>query len=188
LRRSNNTARDGSSFVIDKTVGLITVTAKPSTLKAVDSYIDNLKKHLYQQVNIEAKIIEVFLQDNSKIGLDWSSVLKDKSVIATTSFGNAGQVYPYNSPNSDLFANTFISRVTIPSISFEVLLNALNEQGESHVLANPKLTVLNGQPAIISVGKDIAYVKQVTAEVDNDAQTLLLPILRKSVMLFKALP
>ena len=38
-------------------------------------------------------------------------------------------------------------------------------------MSNPKLTVLNGQPAIISVGKDIAYVKQVTAETDTDANT-----------------
>ena len=170
-QRANNTARDGSTFVIDKSVGLITVTAKPNTLKAVDEYISNLKQRLYKQVAIEAKIIEVFLQDNSKVGLDWSSVLKDKSVTSTVSFGNAGQVYPHNTPQSDLFANTFVSRVVIPSISFEVLLNALNEQGDSHVLSNPKLTVLNGQPALISVGKDIAYVKQVTAEVDNDTNS-----------------
>jgi MSHA type pilus biogenesis protein MshL len=169
-QRSNNTARDGSTFIIDKSVGLITVTAKPNTLKAVDDYINNLKKQLYKQVNIEAKIIEVFLQDNSKVGLDWSSVLKDKSILGTVSFGNAGQVYPHNNNNPTNYANTFVSRVMIPDISFEVFLNALNEQGDSHVLANPKLTVLNGQPAIISVGKDVAYVKQVTAET-NDSST-----------------
>lgn len=171
-RLANNTARDGSSFVIDKSVGLVTVTAKPGTLKIVDDYIANVKKHLYQQVSIEAKIIEVFLQDNSKIGIDWSSVLKDFSVNAVTSFGNAGQVYPYKSDPTGTYANTFVSRVVIPPLSFNVFLNALNEQGDTHVLANPKLTVLNGQPAIISVGKDIAYVKQVTSEVDSEADTV----------------
>jgi len=170
-RLANNTARDGSSFVIDKSVGLITVTAKPNTLRIVDDYIANVKKHLYQQVSIEAKIIEVFLQDNSKIGIDWSSILKDFSVRAITSFGNAGQVYPYQSDSTGTYANTFVSRVVMPPLSFEVFLNALNEQGDSHVLANPKLTVLNGQPAIISVGKDIAYVKQVTSEVDSENDT-----------------
>lgn len=171
-RLANNTARDGSSFVIDKSVGLVTVTAKPNTLKIVDEYIANIKKHLYQQVSIEAKIIEVFLQDNSKIGIDWSSVLKDFNVNAITSFGNAGQVYPYRSDPTGTYANTFVSRVVIPPLNFNVFLNALNEQGDTHVLANPKLTVLNGQPAIISVGKDVAYVKQVTAESDTDADTV----------------
>jgi len=46
------------------------------------------------------------------------------------------------------------------------MLNALNEQGDAKVLSNPKLTVLNGQPALISVGKDIAYIKTVTKNVD----------------------
>ena len=124
-QRSNNTARDGSTFVIDKSVGLITVTAKPNTLKAVDDYINNLKKQLYKQVNIEAKIIEVFLQDNSKIGLDWSSVLKDKSVTGTVSFGNAGQVYPHNNNNPTNYANTFVSQGCHTRISFEVLLERL---------------------------------------------------------------
>lgn len=170
-RMANNTARDGSSFVIDKSVGLITVTAKPNTLRVVDDYIENVKRHLYQQVSIEAKIIEVFLQDNSRIGIDWSSVLKNFNIGATTSFGNAGQVYPHVSGNSE-YANTFVSRVAIRSLNFDIFLNALNEQGETHVLANPKLTVLNGQPAIISVGKDVAYVKQVTAEHDKDVDSI----------------
>jgi general secretion pathway protein D/MSHA biogenesis protein MshL len=127
---------------------------------------------LYQQVNIEAKIIEVYLQDNSKLGLNWDDLLGgEKSLSSTISFGNAGQVYPYNSPRPDIsvYNNTFISRVTIDSLNFDVFLNALNKQGDTHVLANPKITVLNGQPALISVGKDIAYIKTVTREKDDES-------------------
>jgi general secretion pathway protein D/MSHA biogenesis protein MshL len=165
-----NTAKDGGYFVIDKHIGLVTVTAKPSLLRTVDSYIDNLKKSLYQQVNIEAKIIEVYLQDNSKLGLNWDDLLGGQKSIGTTiSFGNNGQVYPYNSPDGTTFANTFVSRVAISSLNFDVFLNALNQQGDTHVLANPKITVLNGQPALISVGKDIAYVKSVTREKDDES-------------------
>ena len=157
---TRQTAADGAFFVIDKSIGSITVTAKPVLLKSIENYITNLKKQLYQQISIEAKIIEVYLQDNSKIGLDWSSVLKDFAVTGTTSFGNAGEVYP----SSD----SFVSSVVLAPASFTVLLNALNEQGDTRVLANPKLTVLNGQPAIISVGKDIAYIKTVSKEVDSE--------------------
>ncbi|WP_310599499.1 pilus (MSHA type) biogenesis protein MshL [Desulfobulbus sp.] len=150
-------AKDEPSFVIDRSVGLITVTAKPALLDTVEKYLDNLKNHLFRQINIEAKIVEVFLQDNSKIGIDWSSVFKDSPLSGTVHFGTAGQVYP-DTPGG------FVSRITLSSFNFTVLLNALNEQGDSHVLANPKLTVLNGQPALISVGKDVAYVKSITRD------------------------
>ena len=176
---TRQTAEDGSFFVIDKSVGLITVTAKPNILKNVDEYLNNLKKELYRQVVIEAKIIEVYLSDNSKIGLDWSSILKDFSIGGTTFFGTAGfgtedtgtdgQVYPWIETKGDTESPTrFISKVAFTPVTFNVMLNALNEQGDTHVLANPKITVLNGQPALISVGRDVAYISTVEKDVDAD--------------------
>jgi general secretion pathway protein D/MSHA biogenesis protein MshL len=165
-----STAKDGGYFVIDKHIGLVTVTAKPSLLRTVDNYIENLKKSLYQQVNIEAKIIEVYLQDNSKIGLNWDDLLGGENGIGTTvSFGNAGQLHPRTNTDPTQYSNTFVSRVMMTDLSFNVFLNFLNQQGDTHVLANPKITVLNGQPALISVGKDIAYIKTVTREKDDDS-------------------
>lgn len=163
-------------YTIDKSVGLISVTAPRPLLAKVDQYLANLKKELYRQVAIEAKIIEVYLQDNSKIGLDWSAILKDFTISGTTFFGTAGfgdettgtdgQVYPWIETKGDVESPTrFISKVALTPVSFSVMLNALNEQGDTHVLANPKLTVLNGQPALISVGKDVAYIKEVEKDV-----------------------
>lgn len=190
---NRQTPADMASFVIDKSVGMVTVTAKPVALKNVEEYISKLKKELYRQVALEAKIIEVFLQDNSKIGLDWSNILKDFSITGTTSFGNNGQVYPYKTPiDPTSQANTFVSKVTLDSLNFQVLLNALNEQGDASVISNPKLTVLNGQPALISVGQDQAYIKTVTktvsgtgtdsdttytAEVDNVVQGIAMGVM-----------
>jgi len=195
-------AKDEPYFVIDKSIGLITVTAKPALLDTVEKYLDNLKNHLFQQVNIEAKIVEVYLKDNSRIGIDWSNVLKNNTnnpLSGSIQFGQqgslplAGQVYPH----SGSFASSFISRVAINNFNFNTLLNALNEQGDTHVLANPKITVLNGQPAVISVGKDVAYVKSVkrdesdsgsgglritfTAEVGNVVQGIALGVMASVV-------
>ncbi|MBM9536603.1 type II and III secretion system protein [Desulfobulbus alkaliphilus] len=161
-------------YTIDQSVGMISVTAPRPLLEKVDQYIENLKEELYRQVAIEAKIIEVYLQDNSKIGLDWSNVLKDFNISGTTFFGTAGtggdgQVYPWiPAVGDDPSITRFVSKITLNPANFNVLLNALNEQGDAHVLANPKLTVLNGQPAMISVGKNVAYIRTVTREVDDN--------------------
>ncbi len=166
-------SHSGSYYIVDKTVGLITVTAPRPMLEKIEYYIDNLKNELYRQVIIEAKIIEVFLSDNSKIGLDWSAVLKNFDINGIVEFGTGGllgQVYPQvDRPNKNGTPGyePFLSKISLQAAPFSVMLNALNEQGDATVLSNPKLTVMNGQPALISVGKDIAYIKSVTKTTDG---------------------
>lgn len=159
---NRHTSQQGEYFVIDKSIGLITVTAKPVNMSRVEEYINRLKKELFRQISLEAKIIEVVLSKNSNLGIDWKSVLKNLPVTGTVGFGNSGQVYPHLPDSSGTYAGTFVSNVKIDPIDLGVLMSAFDEQGDTHVLANPKLTVLNGQPALISVGKDIAYVKKMT--------------------------
>ena len=81
-------------YIIDKPTGLITVTAPRPILEKIDAYITTLKKSLYQQISIEAKIIEVQLDDASSLGINWSSVLKNFEVSGTVAFGENGQIYP----------------------------------------------------------------------------------------------
>lgn len=165
---STQRAEDGAFYIVDKATGSITVTAKPSVMVTVENYINNLKKQLYRQISLEAKIIEVYLEDRSKIGLDWGSILENFNIRGTVHFGADGQVYPWISTRGDAVSPTrFVSRITMPSVDFNVFLNALDQQGESRVLSNPKITVLNGQPALISVGKDVAYIKEVEREVSD---------------------
>jgi len=72
----------GNTYFIDKPVGLITVTAPRPLLKKLEIYFKTLKKELYKQVSIEAKIIEVHLSDHSSIGLNWNMLLKNLSVAS----------------------------------------------------------------------------------------------------------
>ncbi|MCP3852140.1 MAG: hypothetical protein GY694_18155, partial [Gammaproteobacteria bacterium] len=76
-------------YFIDQAAGLITITASRSLLNKFEAYFDTLRTELYRQVVIEAKIVEVYLQDNSKIGLDWTNVLKDFEISGTTFFGGS---------------------------------------------------------------------------------------------------
>lgn len=171
----------GSSYyTIDRSVGLITVTAPKPLLEKIEFYIETLKKELFRQVIIEAKIIEVFLQDNSKVGIDWGQVLKNFDLSGWVEFGTGGalgQIWPWNPPRDDpkvsakypsQYPDSTIYRITADAVPFNLMLNALNEQGEATVLSNPKITVLNGQPAVINVGKDVTYIDKVEVEVDDE--------------------
>ena len=181
----------GVAYVIDKPVGIITVTAPRPLLEQLQRYFDNLTKELYKQISIEAKIIEVVLQDNSTIGINWDSVLKNFNVTGTLFFGgdanggdvyDQGQIWPYVRANQDSFddgtwhgniedATRFISKITLGSADFSVFLNALEEQGDTHVLSNPKLSVMNGQPSLITVGRNVTYIEEISVDVDDETGT-----------------
>jgi MSHA type pilus biogenesis protein MshL len=196
--KKKNLAVGQGYYIIDKPVGLITVTAPRPLLEKINDYITTLKKSLYQQIAIEAKIIEVQLNDNSSIGINWSKVLKDFSITGAVEFGAhqlgvdsagnpidyKGQVYPYIFANEhgvnetgqvyDSETNThvklhdpgrFVSKVSINTANFGVLLNALKEQGNTKVLSNPKISVMNGQPALITVGRNVTYIDKVESTV-----------------------
>jgi hypothetical protein len=73
-------SKEGNTYFIDKPVGLITVTAPRPLLSKLDDYFKALQKELYKQVAIEAKILEVSLDDSSSIGLNWNTILNNLSV------------------------------------------------------------------------------------------------------------
>lgn len=179
-------------FLIDKPVGLITVTAPRPILDKVEAYFTSLRKELYKQISIEAKIIEVQLTDNSSIGINWNSVLKNFDISGAVKFGaetitrtivdpvtgiasvvpiqgvtQVGQVFPYvfSNDNATHDPTRLVSNIKINTANFDVFLNALKTQGNTKVLSNPKISVLNGQPAMISVGRNVTYVKKVTSTV-----------------------
>jgi general secretion pathway protein D/MSHA biogenesis protein MshL len=173
-------------YLIDKPVGLITVTAPRPVLEKIDAYITTLKKSLYKQISIEAKIIEVQMDDSSSIGINWSSVLSNFNVGGTVTFGDEGQVYPFVYNNDSVNGSVtytddtlgsyfktinpgqFISNIVMDSVDFDIFLNALEEQGDTKILSNPKLSVMNGQPAMITVGRNVTYVDSIESDVDSD--------------------
>ena len=158
-------------YLIDKPVGLITVTAPRPIIEKVDAYFKSLHKEIYKQISIEAKIIEVQLIDNSSIGINWDSVLKNFQITGSVEFGDNGSIFSWNPTTGETSSPRLVSNVSINSTNFEAFLNALKTQGNTKILSNPKISVLNGQPAMITVGQNITYIDSIEVDVDTETNT-----------------
>ncbi len=152
--------RKGFYFTIDKPLGIVTVTAPRSILEKVESYLDHLNEMLSKQVVIEAKIIEVDLDDSNSKGVDWSGLLKDSKFNFHMTFGKNGQIYPTDGIK-------LLESVTMTREPFDLIVNFLDKYGNVKVLSNPKLSLLNGEPAMITGGKTTRYIDKVTTVVNN---------------------
>jgi general secretion pathway protein D/MSHA biogenesis protein MshL len=152
-------------YTIDKPVGLITVTAPQSLLEKIGNYIENLKKELYRQVSIEAKIVEVTLSADNRTGINWEDLLQNPNNPFSLSmdFQKLNPNY-HNSGTQNKF-------LTVKTQNFGLVLDAIEEQGHVEVISNPKLSVMNGQPAMISVGSTLTYINIVDVTVEDAVAT-----------------
>lgn len=164
-------------YSIDKPIGLITVTAPRPLVEKIAVYLENLKSELYRQISIEAKIIEVAIDDSESRGIDWTNFLTGKTLDFQL-FGPNGIIY---NPTTGQ-GGRGVSQVSIGTNPFSLALNFLDTQGHSNVLANPKLSIMNGQPGLITAGDSVKYIDKVESRVDATTGTVTYSITTATLM------
>jgi len=141
-------AASGPRFSVNRMTGTIVVTAARKDLDQVDNYLKELKKVLDRQVMIEARIVEVQLSEGLKYGIDWTAIGGDSAVYGTSRFTEVADTLPNFNLN-------------VTSGDLTLLLNALQQQGEVEVLSNPRISIMNGQTALLSVGRKVDFISKV---------------------------
>ncbi len=152
------------SVLVTPQAGLIVVKALPAKIEAVKDYLTRAEIIMRRQVIIEAKILEVELNDGFQSGINWSAlgkVAEGKSV--NYNLGNL--LEPERLRNPDNIGGVF--GVTLNLKDFTGLVELLETQGNVQVLSSPRISTVNNQKAVIKVGTDEFFVTEVT----NDTTT-----------------
>jgi len=143
---------------INRNSGVIYMADTPSRIAAMVRFLDSLSESLHRQVFIEAKIMEVILKDDQKTGIDWTKL--------NVAFTNGSAILP------DIFTLEFNSDGQIVKSNtsrFSAVLDFLRTQGDVAVLANPHISVINRQSAVLTVGSQFPYTD--IDGVDRDLET-----------------
>ena len=183
--------KDGRSVVISPQSGVLVIRAMPDELKSVGAYLKATQLSVDRQVILEAKILEVQLNDSYQAGINWAgfasgpnsrlsvgnltqgTVLQNSGALATGATAIDSVAGTFTSPK--LQSNPGSNLVTNPTLlgaglfglafqtsSFAALLNFLETQGNVHVLSSPRIATLNNQKAVLKVGTDEFFVTNVT--------------------------
>lgn len=177
----------GRNVVVSPQSGVIVVRAMPDELRSVDKYLRAMRLSVERQVMIEAKVIEVTLNDQYQAGINWAAfsgrglsvgqvsqgtILQNTGPIATggsiTDFPGLAITGPSvgSSPGSNLinFSNPGASLfgLAFQNNNFAALLTFLESQGTAQVLSSPRVATLNNQKAVLKVGTDQFFVTAIT--------------------------
>lgn len=159
--------KKSNSVVINSSAGLVYVTAKPSKISKVKEYIDTLNSRLNRQVAIDVAIISVEFEDEYSRGIDWS-----KFELSFDSYiNNTPSSISWQNRSSGFFDGFNKSLKIGANLHFNLngLINFLNTVGKVQIVSNPKITTLNNQQALISVGDNINYRIAETTDYENSA-------------------
>jgi MSHA biogenesis protein MshL len=185
----------GRSVVVSPQSGVIVIRAMPDELRNVDAYLKATQLAVDRQVILEAKILEVELNDSFQSGVNWASFASIKSshdnrvsggLIAPGStltplpFGG-GQPATIADASTGLAASTGFSLsnaaatagsmfgLAVQTSNFAALISFLETQGTVHVLSSPRVAAVNNQKAVLKIGTDEFFVTGVTANTNATA-------------------
>ncbi|MFQ2663324.1 pilus (MSHA type) biogenesis protein MshL [Aeromonas caviae] len=150
---------EGRAVITSPQAGLVTVRAYPKELKAVREFLDQSGEHLKRQVVLEARILEVSLNEGYEQGVDWSGLSASWDGGKGITGGGSLMDSPIAStPNQIFRALGGGAGFTISDGNFNVAVSLLKTQGDVNTLSSPRVTATNNQKAVIKVGTDEYFV------------------------------
>lgn len=190
----------GRSVVVSPMSGVIVVRAMPDELRNVAAYLKASQISIERQVILEAKIVEVQLNDGFQSGVNWAAFRNRPNSHVTVGQGTAGSSLTPGgavastlsspvltaTPGASLLPTAVTSLPTgatagtlfglaFQTSNFAALLNFLESQGNVHVLSSPRIATLNNQKAVLKVGTDEFFVTNVSTTTTTGTATTSTP-------------
>ena len=138
--------------LINRLTGTIIVTDSVQKIEEVESFIALIKDGMNRQVDIEVRIVEVTLNDDFSLGLDWSRLKVGNlgALAVSTIVGAPAGVSPVPS--------TFTAN--LGQNNYSAVIQALKQQGDVRMVSQPRVRIMNNQTAFVKVGtSDTFYTR-----------------------------
>jgi len=153
-------SKDGK-VVVNRQALMVLITDYPKNLKQVDAFLEAVEGSLHKQVMIEAKIVEVQLNDTSREGVNWQFIegrIGEFFINAKQVFLNPNILVPETSLQAIANAPHFRFFVGNKHLNIDnTFIDLLKTQGNINVVSSPRIATLNNQRAVIKVARQDVY-------------------------------
>ncbi len=148
---------------INQQSGVVIARAKPMQLREIENFLSATQTQISRQVILEAKILEVTLDENHQDGVNWESIVREGINKAPLLTG-IGAMNP----------TTFSSIFTVGGHAgdFRAFVELMETQGKTNVLSSPRISTLNNQTAIIKVGQDEYFAYDIQSNTSGAATSV----------------
>ena len=159
----------GSVMIEERTNSLI-ITAEEKYHQAVVTMLVELDKRS-PQILLEAKVVEITLDQNSRMGLQWQQLLNVLPMAALT-FSDPN-TFAVGSSVIDDAQNVLsgspggINYALLDPKNYSMMVNLLASDTDARVLASPHLMASNNMEANLRIGDEIPVLKETRMDTNN---------------------
>jgi type IVB pilus formation R64 PilN family outer membrane protein len=148
-------------YVVQESLGRITVTDTPKALARVKDYIDEMNASISTKIMVRAEVYEVSLRGDSAYGIDWNAVFSRSTKLGLTLASNIS--------NATANLTATVLKPTASWVDSQVMARALSEQGNVRLLTTASLVTTNGIPAPLQVATETTYLAKSSVTTEDDA-------------------
>ena len=153
VEKLKNVVSPGTGDVqMDERSGQLIVTDFPAKIKEISSLVASLDRRP-KEVLIEAKIMQIMLNDEFNMGVNWEYIF-DK----VNDYSIAGKVSGNLSALNVGASGVRLSVGTLAVDNFTTLYDVLQSVGKTNLISSPKIATIENKEAKILVGRKEAYV------------------------------
>jgi type IVB pilus formation R64 PilN family outer membrane protein len=155
----------------------VTVRDYPTNVQLVSQYVNNLNRKLSKQVLVKVQILQVNLENDFDMGINWQLIVKafhNSPFVLNGSYGTPTTITSFV-PQAALPASVGGSALTVPPLpqigtigdrlnpipSYTILFNALNQQGKTSIVSEPRVVCLNNQVSVIRITTQKGYLASI---------------------------
>lgn len=168
---AGGSAVGGGQVTVNRQGGTVTVNASHRVHRMVEDYLRKLEDVASSQVLIEAKIIEVTLDDRYQSGVNWNQVFSSHFASLDVDFNNI------DASDGNL-TRLIIGGRGVDDPSLDAIVDLTETFGTSRTLSSPRIHAMNNQQAVLTFAQNLVYFD---VSVDREQQiagdTVLPPIL-----------
>lgn len=150
---SAGTVLASAEYSLNPEAGIITIFGSQRQQRAVERYLREVRASVTQQILIEAKVLEVTLNDQYRAGVNWNAVFGPNNGLQDLVIGTnfTREVVPPE------FSDATFTASWTNGADLDLAVQMVKQFGTVRTLSSPRLTALNNQVAQLKVAKNQVF-------------------------------
>lgn len=162
-------ATAGSFYILNRQGSTLTISATQKQHELISEFLRKIQSNASAQVLIEAKIVEVTLDNEFQSGIDWTRLGSDKisftgnfSTPAAVASSNTGK-FNFGTPHQLAF---------MKGLELSTVVKLAQSFGTTRTLSSPRLHAINNQEAVLTFAQNYVYFELSVQQTQSASTTV----------------